>query len=309
MPPSSPLEPDTPTRLRRWGRRISRGVDAIGERLGITMRDHAPREPRRHQLPRTEWHSETHLVGEIWVRHHVRPARRHASAPHSTGAEQAPGSPRTTVVFVHGLGMAARSFLPLTAEFRDEFDVVLIDLPGFAGLPHPPEPLRMEQFAEAVVGVCRRLAITDVTLVGHSMGCQVASLAAQQLDCRAVVLLAPPDTRAPLPLTAWRFARTVLHEPWIARRKAVGNYLWGGVHWALEVLPLMLEHRTREALRDVHDPVMVVRGEHDWVSPAAWADELWHTCGATERVVDDGAHSMIFDRVGALTIHLHDAVR
>lgn len=282
------------TRLRRRLRRLSRAIDRVAELVGWHVRNTPPRRDWTRGPRGRGWVTETMPVAEhVWVRHHRR---------------RALGERRGTLVFVHGWGMAARSFNALTDEFIGDHDMVLVDLPGFAGLPHPPEP-SMELFAAAVASVCRDLDLGPVTLVGHSTGCHVATEAALHVDLRSLVLLGPPDTRVSVARTAVRFLLTSLHEPRQAKKWALANYLWAGVRWMLEVVPLLLEYDLLETVARLDEPLLVVRGEHDRLCPDDFCDALYEAGGAVCRTVPGAAHSLMIATAPAVAQQMRHAIR
>lgn len=280
--------------LRRRLRLLARTYDRWTERLGLRVRNSLPTRRTWISRPKSShWQTGLLNVEGQWVRHH----RRSAS-----------GTSQGTLVFVHGWGMAARSFEPLTELFSDDHDLVLIDLPGFAGLPHPAEP-SMEGYGRAVAGVADELGLTDVTIVGHSTGCNVAIEAARTMKPAALVLISPPDVRPSLPVTTLRFARIGAREPLKVKAWAFANYCWAGVHWALEVVPLLLDYPAAEALAEVDVPTLVLQGEYDPLSPRDWARTLHEASGSITRVVPGAGHSIIIVNAPKVAAQMRHVVR
>ena len=94
-----------------------------------------------------------------------------------------------TFVLVHGLGVSSSLFREVTDRLRHLGRVVVYDLPGFGGVPHPRDPMSIGEFASVMGASLIDLGITEPVLVGHSMGAQVAAeLAARDPDRRRVVL-------------------------------------------------------------------------------------------------------------------------
>jgi pimeloyl-ACP methyl ester carboxylesterase len=103
------------------------------------------------------------------------------------------GQGERTLVLIHGLG----SYLPVWKRNVDvlarNHRVIAIDLPGYGKSAKLNFPYSMEFFAEAVRGVVRELDLKRVTLVGHSMGGQIAMTYALMYpgDVEALVLASP----------------------------------------------------------------------------------------------------------------------
>ena len=87
------------------------------------------------------------------------------------------------VVAVHGLPANSRDFRWLDSAFEEQVRFIRLDLPGCGDTPrgdtHAATPSAM---GELVAEFCERLDLTDVTVLGHSMGGPVALSAAEQSE-------------------------------------------------------------------------------------------------------------------------------
>jgi pimeloyl-ACP methyl ester carboxylesterase len=97
------------------------------------------------------------------------------------------------LVFVHGLGSNLSLWRGALDAFDDTHRVVALDLPGFGLSDKEDVPGTMSFYADAVVGTMEALGIDDATVVGVSMGGQVAlTLALEQPErLRDLVLVSP----------------------------------------------------------------------------------------------------------------------
>lgn len=193
----------------------------------------------------------------------------------------APTAPATSapVVLVHGIGVSGRYFGPLAHELALEGPVLVPDLPGFGASPRPDEPLDIEDHARVVVDLVRRegWAVPPV-LVGHSMGAQVVTEVAAQAPGLAagVVLIGPvaePGKRSVL-RQGWRLLRDTRHETARANWLVMTDYLRTGPRWYTATLPHMLDYPLEDRIADVHEPVLLVRGEHDPIAPPEYLERL-----------------------------------
>ena len=118
--------------------------------------------------------------------------------PHATPPQGATGP----IVLIHATGLCARVWDPVVALLPDTLRVLAIDLRGH-GRSDCPEPIeerfRWRQFGEDVAAVLEALDLTDVTLVGHSMGGHTATVAALEAPHRVARLVLFDPTLTPRP--------------------------------------------------------------------------------------------------------------
>ncbi len=91
------------------------------------------------------------------------------------------GSGNTAIAFVHGWSVTCRSWDDQIDFFKDKFKVILVDLPGFGNSEHSRQDWSMQHYGRDVAGLCRKLGLKDVYLVGWSMGTGVVVEAARRL--------------------------------------------------------------------------------------------------------------------------------
>src|SRR5262245_26247057 len=117
------------------------------------------------------------------------------SASHQATATQdtSRAAQRPVLVFIHGFLDGAAAWADVVAALGDRAaDALCVDLPGMGARAGEPGPYSLDGYAEDVTRQIRALG-RPVVLVGHSMGAQVAELAAGRLAerVRAIVLLTP----------------------------------------------------------------------------------------------------------------------
>jgi len=87
------------------------------------------------------------------------------------------------LVFIHGLGGSSAQFVPLLTGLINAAPCLAIDLPGFGLSEFKPDDIRaytIKAHAELVAAAIDRHRAVDqkIVLIGHSMGCSIASLLA-----------------------------------------------------------------------------------------------------------------------------------
>ena len=187
------------------------------------------------------------------------------------------GQGRPPVVLVHGIGVSARYFQRLAAELSRSNTVYAIELPGFGPTPNPHRALSVPELGALVVAALRSLELGGVVLVGHSMGCQVATEAAASAPdlVDRLVLLGPTvnDQERSIGKQALRLAQDTMRESPAVNWMVFTDYLRSMVPY-LRTLPAMVGHRLEEALPRVSCPVVLIRGERDPIVPADWLQRL-----------------------------------
>lgn len=101
------------------------------------------------------------------------------------------GSGKTAILFVHGWSLTCRSWDSQIDFFKDRFKVIIIDLPGFGNSEHNRRDWSMQHYGTDIAGLCKKLDLNNVYLVGWSMGTAVAVEAAGLLgnNVKAVILV------------------------------------------------------------------------------------------------------------------------
>ncbi|MBK6921341.1 MAG: alpha/beta hydrolase [Deltaproteobacteria bacterium] len=108
------------------------------------------------------------------------------------------GKGERTLVLIHGLGSSMPAWQRNIDALAQRYRVVAIDLPGYGKSTKGNYAYSMAFFAQAVRGVVRELQLGRVTLVGHSMGGQIAMTYALDYpeDVEALVLTSPAGLEA-----------------------------------------------------------------------------------------------------------------
>jgi len=98
-----------------------------------------------------------------------------------------------TLVFIHGLGSYLPAWRKNITELRQHYRCIALDLPGYGKSSRGDYPYDMSFFAQQVSQFLRKLSLKKPTVVGHSMGGQIAlTLALQQPDLAGKLVLVAP---------------------------------------------------------------------------------------------------------------------
>lgn len=96
-----------------------------------------------------------------------------------------------TILYIHGLGESGLCFESLMTDPRlQDWNHLAPDLPGYGKSLWCPEPLGLQDFADRLRSLMKVLQISNVVLVGHSMGGVIGTLLMESLDDATVPLVA-----------------------------------------------------------------------------------------------------------------------
>ncbi len=166
------------------------------------------------------------------------------------------------IAFVHGLGVGQRYFEPLARELGN-------------GLVRPEfrEPASIAELGSQLGD----LLDGPTLLVANSMGCQVATaLAVQRPELvRSLALVGPTvDSRThSFVRHVFRLAADGWFEPLRLTATVISDYATFGPRALLRQARHALDDRIEERLPLLDVPAIVVRGAHDPLCQAGWAQE------------------------------------
>ena len=111
------------------------------------------------------------------------------AAPHREWLARGSGAP---IVFVHGFGADLNGWRPLIGYFPAGVGLLALDLPGHGGTPLG-EDASLDGLVESIAAALAAEGLTDVHLVGHSLGGAACATLSARLGRapRSLTLLAP----------------------------------------------------------------------------------------------------------------------
>lgn len=203
------------------------------------------------------------------------------------------------LLFIHGIGVSGRYFIPLAQELAAHFDVYVLDLPGYGKTPRPDHALTIEELADIVGRFVEISGVVDPVLIGQSMGCQVAVKAAvsHQPLYSNLILFGPTVNRneRTLPWQVWRLLQDGFSEPLAMNRIMIEDYLRMGLLRYLKTTRSMLAYKIEDDIGQCDVPITIIRGAQDRISPHAWVTYLGKICQrGTVHEILDGPHNIHF---------------
>jgi pimeloyl-ACP methyl ester carboxylesterase len=199
------------------------------------------------------------------------------------------------MVFVHGIAVSSRYFIPLVRALAPWFSCRAVDLPGFGRSEPPATTADVAGLAAALTGWLRMTGNLDAVLVGNSAGCQVIATAVATTPDLAgpVVFLGPtmdPEARSGTRQfgrwlrTSWRADVTQLPV-------LIDDCNRAGWARVARTFRFFLDDAIEEKLPSVSQPALVVRGTKDPIVPQRWArDAVARLPRGRLEVVAGGGH-------------------
>jgi pimeloyl-ACP methyl ester carboxylesterase len=172
------------------------------------------------------------------------------------------------------------------------------DLPGFGRSSRPRRRLGIAEQADVLAELISTTALRRPTVLGHSIGAQIAaSLVVRHPDLveRLVVVGPTGDPRAhSLRAVLGRWLATAPSEPLGFNALACREVADLGPRRMIGALQAALADPFVETLARVAVPALVVRGERDRVAPQRWAEEVGAALGARVIVVRGVSHTLVY---------------
>lgn len=232
-----------------------------------------------------------------------------------------------TLLFLHGWGGSKELWWNTLARLAGTHHGVALDLPGTGGTPLPPGLRTMPDMARWVARTCDRLGLARVTLVGHSLGGNLAAQVALDFPAlaRRLVLVdaaldpaaLPARARWPLHgrlgLPALRLMRLASLPMAAAGRRAPHDRtlsFWRAyarrTHWYTQAnrddraLQCQLQALTDNPLPParlsaLRLPLLILHGARDAVVPVAGARALANALPGAALIVFPAAHHCPMD--------------
>jgi pimeloyl-ACP methyl ester carboxylesterase len=210
-------------------------------------------------------------------------------------------------------GMGAPGYLAPWARLSSTWTrATIVDLPGWSrGGARSCGPT-VEAVARTLVAWLAVRDLSDVVLLGHSIGSQAtlraALLAPERLS--GLVLAGPsfpPDVRRTWPLTR-RVLTTIPREPGDEIEAIAPSFLSSGGPGLVRMIGDGMAQQPEDHVGRLDLPVLVVTGELDGLAPPSWGRHLSQLARSGSLVVLPGAHNACFPHAEAADAALRATV-
>ena len=182
------------------------------------------------------------------------------------------------IVLVHGVGLSSRSMKATIRELGADWPVFAPDLPGFGMSDDPIEVLDVAGMTQALRRWMLSNQMDRVTLIGSSLGCQVAvDLASGYPELVERLVLAGPAPDPVARSSGARFARRLrdaLTESPVLAPTLIRDLVDCGAWRLQQTLELMVGYPMEQELPHVKAPTLVLRGSRDPIVSQEWAEQV-----------------------------------
>ena len=96
-----------------------------------------------------------------------------------------------SMVFLHGWGQNIQMMKFISDYFQDNFDLIVVDLPGHGESSEPESALEVVDFVNIIHKFLEEINVKNPILVGHSFGGKISLLYASMYPTEKLVLFAP----------------------------------------------------------------------------------------------------------------------
>jgi 3-oxoadipate enol-lactonase len=232
--------------------------------------------------------------------------------------EAAGNAGETPLVFLHGIGGAARGWRAQLDHFSDRYRAIAWDMPGYGGSA-PLSTVSIATLADALQDFLKQVGATKPVLVGHSIGGMIVQqwLVQHPVDARAVVLaqtspafgkadgdwqksfidarLGPLDRGETMVSLAPTLVRDLVGDDPDASGMALARDCMASVPEATyrATMLALLGFDQRQALKDIKVPTLVLSGSKDNNAPAPMMAKMASFIPSASYVELEGAGHLV----------------
>lgn len=99
---------------------------------------------------------------------------------------------KDTIVLLHGWGQNIEMMKPIGDKMKNDFNIVIVDLPGFGQSEEPKDVWTVYDYADAIKELVDSLDIKNPILIGHSFGGKISLVYASKYKAKKLVLFGSP---------------------------------------------------------------------------------------------------------------------
>lgn len=196
---------------------------------------------------------------------------------------------KKTIVLLHGWGQNIDMMEPIGNKYLNEFNILIIDLPGFGKSEEPPYSWTIYEYVECIKKLVDYLKINKIILIGHSFGGRLSLIYSSKYDVEKLVCLSSPYckeiTKLPLKIKLYKQIKKISGLTWLANimKNKIGSSDYKNASEIMRgVLVKSINVEMEEDIKKIKCPTLLVWGTNDSAVPIKRAYEL-------EKLIKDSA--------------------
>lgn len=99
------------------------------------------------------------------------------------------------VILLHGWGQNISMMKPIGDNISDDYNVTIVDLPGFGSSSEPTYIWKVDDYVECINKLLKELKIKKPIMIGHSFGGKITLLYASIYETEKIILFGSPYTK------------------------------------------------------------------------------------------------------------------
>lgn len=185
------------------------------------------------------------------------------------------------VVLLHGWGQNIEMMLPIGDALKKEFNITIIDLPGYGESSEPPFAYEVKDYVDLINKLLKEINISSPILIGHSFGGKISLLYASIYNVEKLVLFASPFKKEIEKLSMkTRILKNLKQVPVLNKLEGFAKRHIGSVDYrnASDIMRKVLVNTVNlditEDIKKIACPTLIVWGTLDEAVPVKRAYEL-----------------------------------
>ena len=177
---------------------------------------------------------------------------------------------KQTIVLLHGWGQNIEMMKMVADPFEEDFDIVILDLPGHGKSSEPNYPWTVNDFVEFLKEFLDKLEITKPILIGHSFGGKISLLYSSKYEVEKLVLFGSPFKKEIKKLSLkTKTLKQLKKVPGLNKfeelaKKHIGSTDYKNASKTMrEILVLTVNLDIQEEVKKIKAPTFIIWGEYD----------------------------------------------
>ncbi len=219
-----------------------------------------------------------------------------------------------TIVLLHGWGQNIEMMKPLGERFKEYFNILYVDLPGFGKSEEPDKVWSVYDYSRTLHKLFNELNLNKIILIGHSFGGKISLVYSSIYKVEKLVCLASPYckeiTRLPIKTKIYKKIKKVWGLRWLS--SILSNFIGSSDYKKAStimrgVLVNSINIDIVEDIKKIKTPTLLIWGTLDTAVPLKRAYELESLIKDSGVVVYEGAtHYAYLERLNEVVCVLYN---